>query len=77
MLIWKHSTDAFSFLGGPSNSFFFLFLLTDHMSEGRARQLECLAAALVDHGHGLMDVAMASFNFLVQEELPRISVPPD
>ena len=30
-----------------------------------------LSARLIDHGHGLLDVAMASYNNFIQNELPR------
>lgn len=31
-----------------------------------------LAARLIDHGHGLLDISMASYDFMVQEEIPNL-----
>ena len=31
-----------------------------------------LAGQLINHGHGLLDIAMASYNYFVEEELPRM-----
>lgn len=36
------------------------------------KQTALLAARLIDHGHGLLDISMASYNFMVQEEIPTL-----
>ena len=48
---------------------FFLQVMTNIPT---AEWLSLLSGKLIDHGHGLLDVSLASYNHLIKIDLPRM-----